>query len=183
MKLLRLTLLFAAAWFAVAANAAMTELSCDDFRPTPEALARYAELKGACEGIVDLDGELYAKFSAVVRRVSGRNVTLYLPVTDNTFRVRPDASHRVLVGGRKTPVRDLARGQEIRIYLSVAQLARPNIEEIAVLTEADLIVDLDADLVAALPTTASMLPAFASAGLALLGVGFLLRRRRKALEG
>ena len=178
MKLTKLTLILTAAWFAASASAATTELTCSDFRPTAEALAKYPDLKGACEGIVDRDGELYAKFTAIVRRVSGTTLTLYLPVTDHTFRVRPDASSRVLIGGRKYRARDLSRGQEVRIYLSVAQLARPNIESIALVTETDVIVDIDINLVAALPTTASPWPTVASAGLILLGVGLVLRRRR-----
>ncbi len=179
MKLLKLTLVLAATWFAATASAQeTTALSCSDFVPTPEALEKYADLKGACEGIVDRDGELYAKFTAIVRRVSGSNLTIYLPVTDHTFRLRPSASSRLLVGSRKYRVRDLARGQEVQIYLSVAQLARPNIEEVAFVTETDLIIDLKVERVAALPTTASIWPTVASAGLILLGVGFVLRRRR-----
>ena len=30
----------------------MTALSCADFRPTPEALERFSNLAGACEGVV-----------------------------------------------------------------------------------------------------------------------------------
>ncbi len=178
MKLFKLMLILATIGLATAVNAATTELSCSDFQPTAAALAKYGNLRGACEGIVDRDGELYALFRAIVRRVSGGNVTLYLPATDDTLRVRPDPSLRVLVSGRKTRVRALTRGQEIRIYLSIAELARPDIEEVAFVTETDAIVDLDIDLIAALPTTASLLPTVASAGFVLLSAGFLLRRRR-----
>ncbi len=179
MKLFSLALILAATWFAATAGAQeMTQLSCSDFRPTREALERYADLEGACEGVVDRDGELYGKFTAIVRRVSGSNLTLYLPATDHTFKARPDSSLRVLLGGRKYRVRDLVRGQEIHIYLSVSQLARPAIEEVAFVTEADMIVDLLIERIAALPTTASIWPTAAGAGLILLGVGYLLRRRR-----
>ena len=178
MKLFKLMLILATIGLATAVNAATTELSCSDFKPTAEALAKYSNLRGACEGIVDRDGELFARFSAVVRRVSGSNLTLYLPVTDDTFRVRVDPSFRVLVDGRKTRARALTRGQNIRIYLSIAELARPDIEEVTFLTETDAIVDVDIDLIAALPTTASLLPTAAAAGFVLLSAGLLLRRRR-----
>ena len=36
----------------------MTALSCNDFRPTNEAIERFPDLVGACEGIVERDGEL-----------------------------------------------------------------------------------------------------------------------------
>ena len=70
----------------------MSALTCDDFRPTPEALERYPNLVGACEAIVERDGELYGLFRVVVRRVRGNNVTLHLPATGKTFTVSPDAS-------------------------------------------------------------------------------------------
>jgi hypothetical protein len=183
MKMLKLALVLAASSLAAAASAQeMTALSCDDFKPTPEALERFANLKGACEGIVDRDGELYAKFTAIVRRAAGNNVTLYLPATEHTFRVQADSSERVLIGGKKTRVRDLVRGQEIRIYLSVSQFAKPDIEEVAFITEEDMIVDIEIERVPALPTTASIWPTLAGAGLLLLGVGYALRRQRFRAE-
>jgi LPXTG-motif cell wall-anchored protein len=183
MKMLKLALVLAATAFTAAANAQeMTALSCDDFKPTPEALARFANLKGACEGIVDLNGELYAEFSSIVRRAAGNNVTLYLPATEHTFRFQADPSHRVLIDGRKTRVRDLVRGQEIRIYLSVSQFAKPDIEEVAFFTDEDILVDIEIERVPALPTTASIWPTLAGAGLLLLGIGYALRRRRFRTE-
>ena len=85
---------------------------------------------------------------------------------------------RVLVDGKKMRARDLTRGQEIRIYLSVSQFAKPDIEEVAFVTEENVVVDVVIEEVAALPTTASPWPTIAAAGLLLLGVGYLMRRRR-----
>lgn len=130
----------------------MTELSCNDFRPTTEAIERFPDLVGACEGIVDRDGDLYAKFTAVVRRVSGNSVTLFLPATKHTFNVRPEPSQEVLVEGRKTRVRDLVRGQEVHIYLAANAFSKPEIEEVAFITEQDFIVDVPVEQVAAFPT-------------------------------
>jgi len=144
MKMLKLALVLAATALAASASAQeMTALSCDDFKPTPAALERFANLKGACEGIVDRDGALYAKFTAMVRRAVSNNLTLYLPATEHTFQVKADPSHRVLLGGKKTRVRDLVRGQEIQIYLSVSQFAKPDIEEVAFVTDEDIIVDIE----------------------------------------
>jgi len=153
MKIFKLALVLAVTALSAAASAQeMTALSCDDFRPTPEALERFSNLKGACEGVVDMDGELYAKFTAIVRRAAGSSVTLYLPATEHTFRVKTDSSQRVLVGGKKTRVRDLVRSQEIRIYLAVSQFAKPDIEEVAFVTEEDYIIDIEIERVPALPT-------------------------------
>jgi hypothetical protein len=160
-----------------------TSLSCQDFRPTEEALQRFPDLVGACEAVVDHDGELYGRFSAVVRRASYSSVTLYLPATDHTFKVNPKSDARVLIGGRKVRARDLQRGQEIQIYLSARQFSRPDIEEVALVTETELMIEHPVEEVAALPTTASPWPAVTLISLALLGTGAMARRRRVIAKG
>jgi len=95
----------------------MTGLSCKDFLPTEEARQRFPDFAGACEGVVERNGELYGLFRAEVRRVRGNNVTLHLPVTDHTFTVRPDPATWVKAGDKKVRARDLMPTQEIRIYL------------------------------------------------------------------
>ena len=79
-----ITLLFViVAPIAAVQAAELTELSCSDFVPTEEAVERYQDLRGACEGIAEVDGELYAKFAAIVRRAptGGGSIQLYLPAT------------------------------------------------------------------------------------------------------
>jgi hypothetical protein len=167
---------------ATASAQEVSALTCADFRPTPEALERYPNLAGACEAIIERDGELYGLFRAVVRRVRGNNVTMHLPATDKTFTVRPDAAHRVVADGQPIRARNLSRGQEIRIYLAVSEFAKPDVEEVAFTTEEDFIIEVEIEEVAALPTTASIWPTVAFAGLFLLGAGYLLRRRRLHAE-
>jgi len=156
----------------------VSALTCSDFRPTPEAIERYPNLVGACEAIVERDGELFGMFRIVVRRVSGSRLTLYLPATDKTFNVRPDVSQRVIVNGRKVRPRDVGAGTEVRIYLAVSEFAKPDIEEVAFITDDNFIIEVEIEDVAALPTTASPWPTVGLAGLLLLGAGYVLRRRR-----
>ena len=156
-------------------EATPTALTCDDFVATQEALDRFPDLVGACEAVVERNGELYGLFRAVVRRAGSRSVTLYLPVTDHTFRVEPEADARVLIGGRKVRPRELQRGDEIRIYLAARSFSTPDIEEVAFVTESDLIIEHPVVAAPALPTTASPWPALGLASLALVGVGFVLR--------
>ena len=179
MRMLKAILLIAAL-FATGTAAAQepTALSCNDFRPTPEAIERFPNLIGACEAIVERDGELFGLFRFQVRRVSGSRLTLYIPATDQTINVRPEVSQRVLVDGRKRRPRDLGAGDEIRIYLGVNQFATPDIQEVAFVTEEDVIVEVPAEMVAALPTTASPWPTVAFSGLLLLAAGYIVRRRR-----
>lgn len=175
MLILMLPLFAASAWSEEATPSALT---CADFVPTPEALERFPDLEGACEEVVERNGELYGKFRAVVRRAGSRSVTLYLPATDHTFVVEPEDDIRVLIGGDKVRPRDLQRGQEIRIYLAAQAFSTPDIEEVAFVTESELIVEHPVVAAPALPTTASPWPGIGLASLALLGVGFVLRRQR-----
>jgi len=146
MKICAPALLLAAALLSVNATAQeMTQLSCKDFIPTEEARERFPDLAGACEGVVERDGELYGLFRAEVRRVRGNNITLHLPATDHTFTIKPDPATRVLVDGKKVRPRDLATRQEIRIYLSASEFAKPDVQEIAFITESDFMVDVPVD--------------------------------------
>jgi Cu/Ag efflux protein CusF len=146
MRTLACTFIVAAA--VLSANASgqeMTQLSCKDFVPTQEARERFPDLAGACEGVVERDGELYGLFRAEVRRVRGNNITLHLPATDHTFTVRPDPATRVKFGNKNVRPRDLLRGQEIRIYLSASQFSKPDVDEIAFVTESDVVLDVPID--------------------------------------
>jgi len=168
------SLLAAAAW---SAESIPTALSCKDFRPTEEAIARFPDLAGACESVVERDGQLYGKFRAVVRASSSRRVTLYLPATDHTFSVEPQPDARVLIGGRKVRPRDLQRGDEISIYLAAQAFSTPDLEEVTLVTDSELMLEHPVSAATTLPTTASALPPIGLASLLLLSAGFLLRRQ------
>jgi len=128
---------------AASAETTTSGLTCADFNPTQDALDRFPDLQGACEGIVERDGDLYALFTAYVHRVTrtGNAVWLHLPVTDHTFRVNPGPDARILTGGGKMRPGDLVTGQDVRIYLAVSEFGKPNVESIAFVTENDLILD------------------------------------------
>lgn len=183
MRKIRILLILATMLIGTTAGAQETSaLSCSDFRPTAEALERFPNLVGACEGIVERDGELFGMFKAVVRRVMGARLTLHLPATGNTFNVTPDSAARVEIGGQMFRSRDIVPGQDITIYLAVSEFAKPDIEHVAFVTEDNFLVALEVEEVAALPTTASLWPAITMAGLFLLGISYLLRRRRFRAE-
>jgi hypothetical protein len=176
-------LVFATGSALAAVEATPTELACADFKPTAEAAQRFADLKGACEAIVEIDGRLYAKVRAVVRRASSSSVTLNLPATDHTFTLQPRAEGRVLVGNQKLRPRDLQRGQEISIHIPIDRFAEPNIEEVALVQDDTTSVvthevQEEEEAPAVLPTTASPLPLLALGGGLLLLFGAALRRRR-----
>jgi hypothetical protein len=121
---------------------------------TAEARERYKDLRGSCLGVVDRDGALYLHTKMVVRRVSGSRVTIYVPANDTTIEVTPDSSARVILGGQKVRPRDLVRGQELNLYVSVDAITEPVIEEVLMPTEEEEeLVPAPAAAAVALPTT------------------------------
>ena len=148
-----LTLTTAVAFAAKDSGDIPSALTCADFVPTQEAIERYPDLIGACESVVERDGELYGLFRAIVRRVVGNSVILYLPVTDHTFKTSPNSQSRVLAGGVKARPRDLRRGEEIRIYLAAKSFSKPIIEEVTFMTDSELIIEHEVEAVAALSVT------------------------------
>jgi hypothetical protein len=162
MKLIK-TLVVACAFSAVSAYAVdpvKSETTCaevgEKYAVTAEAKERFADLIGTCEGIYEINGAMYARTQAIVRRSMGRTVRLYLPATDHTFDVTAESDGRVWIGGRKVRPRDLNRGDEIGIYLSLDKFTEERVTEIAMVTEdgsADEVVTVEVVEVAALPTT------------------------------
>ena len=145
---------------AYAADPVLSDMTCEQlqeqYEATAEAQARYADLKGSCAGVYTIDDALYVKASAVVRGTHGNTVTLYVPATDHTFKVDADPSERALMGGSKVRPRDLNRGDEIHLYLSVDKLATQRLDTVALATEddhADEVIETEVEEVAALPTT------------------------------
>jgi hypothetical protein len=157
------TLIVASAFCAVSAYAVdpvRSEITCDQvgdkYEPTAEAKERFADLTGACEGVYEINGKLYVRSQAVIRQKWGNKVRLYLPATDHTFELEAKSDGRVWVGGRKMRVRDMNRGDEIGIYLSVDKFAEEKVDEIAFVTpeeHAEEIVVVEVVVVEALPTT------------------------------
>jgi hypothetical protein len=176
--------LFALPAYAVEPEYAMScEEASEEYKAKPDAAERFADLKGTCEGVYRINGALYARAQAVVRSASSSKVRLYLPATDRTIESTPDSDMRVHVGGQKLRVRDLDRGDEIGIYLSLDAFFEDRVEEIAFATEdsnPEPIAIAPIQEVAALPTTASPLPMLALLSSLILGAGVFMRRMRRS---
>lgn len=157
----------------------------DDYVATAEAKARFAGLKGACEGVYDIDGVKYARAEMLVRSNRMSTLHLYLPATDNTISVKPDPTRRVYINGRKKFVSDLEAGDEIELYIEVDKFFTPapiDAVAFAAADEAEEEIHVhEAAAVAALPTTASPIPALALLSGLFVAAGAALRLvRRKA---
>ncbi|MFV2090496.1 MAG: hypothetical protein ACC642_07570, partial [Pseudomonadales bacterium] len=136
--------------YAMTCDEVITKLNLE---ATAAAKDRFADLSGSCLGVVERDGNLYMHTKVVVRRASSRRVTLYVPATDRTFDITPQPGARVTISGRKERVSNLARGQELSIYVSVDEFTQPIIDEIAFETETEEFILAPAVVAAALPTT------------------------------
>jgi hypothetical protein len=187
MKKLKIAFFSAAMVAGGSAQAEDAPMTCEqlqeDYKVTgaAEQLTDSPDLFGACEEVVMRDGAPFIKVKAVVRRAGRDTVRLYVPATDRTVEITPEDDLRVLIDGRKVRPSRLDRGQEIRIYLSVAEFTRPRpepVQQVAMVTEQEEIRDVPATPVAALPTTASMLPALGLFGALFVVGGLVLRRLR-----
>jgi hypothetical protein len=185
------TILLVAGALLVGASAQAEEASitcetlAEDYRITSaaEQLTESPDLFGACEEVVMRDGAPFIKVSAVVRRAGRDSVRLYVPATDRTVEITPQEDLRVMIDGRKVRPSRLDRGQEIRIYLSVDEFTRPRpepVQQVALATETEEIRQIEATPVAALPTTASLWPAFGAFGALFVAGGLLVRRLRNS---
>jgi len=169
---------------AFAVDPQLADITCEQlgekYELTAEAEERFADLRGSCEGVYEVDGHLYTRTQAIIRSKRGGKFRLYLPATDHTFEITPDPSGRVWVGSRKMRVRDLSRGDELGIYISVDKFAQEKLDEIAFVTPDGYtapLVTTNAEEVAALPTTASPLPLLALLSAFMIGAGLMLRRK------
>jgi hypothetical protein len=154
----------------------------DRYQATAETRERFSQFAGACEGVYDIDGALYARAEMVVRSNRAGTMRLYLPASDKTIEVKPDMNRRVFVGGRKVRARDLNRGDEISLYLSLDRFFEDRITEVAFATEegsSEEVYVEPAQEVAALPTTASALPTVGLISGLLLAAGLFLRGYRR----
>ena len=162
MRVTRTATFIAAALFSFTAYAAEPEytMTCDEIitqlnrEATAEAKARFADLEGSCQGVVERDGRLFMHTEIVIRRVRGNVVTIYVPATDRTFEVNTQSNTRVKIGSNRVRVSTLSRGQALNIYVPVDEFTQPIIDEVAFETDVeDEIIIAPAVLAPALPTT------------------------------
>jgi hypothetical protein len=171
---------------------AQAQLTCDDIDftgPQSQRLTQ-AEMHAACLGVVERDGQNFAKFTAELQRIAGTTVYAKFKLADGSmsdtykFDLPPEA--RVSVEGRQYRYRDLGQGAEINLYVPEGrwEVHVPESEDFAtaatVAAATPVYHDESDDMVAALPKTASPLPLIGLMGGLLTSLGVLLygiRRR------
>jgi hypothetical protein len=160
---------------------------CSGIQWSEQAVDTYPTIASACQGVEERNGKTYVKFEGKVKRNVNRGEQLVVNFKDGgEVTLSPPAETHLYVNGKRTPVADLQRGDDLNFYIAEDRLAAqfPETETAtARLVIVPIVVrdDSSDERMAALPSTASPLPLVALGGFLTLGLGGLLtlyRRRR-----
>jgi hypothetical protein len=160
---------------------------CSGIQWSEQAVDTYPTIASACQGVEERNGKTYVKFQGKVKRNVNRGEQLVVNFKDGgEVTLSPPAETHLYVNGKRTPVADLQRGDDLNFYIAEDRLAA-HFPETESATARLVIVPIvvreveSEERMAALPSTASPLPLVALGGFLTLGLGGLLtlyRRRR-----
>jgi hypothetical protein len=185
------TCLIALSWSQVG----FAQEDCGDIQFTGDIASRFPNARDACLGIVERDGRQYAHFEARIVRVRGEEITAEFKRPDGTYGTPvsfvPAADARVRIQGRSYRYQDLARGQELSLYLPpdrweiAVYSADTDFETAPTVTTVPLrepspeLAAAPSPERAALPRTATPLPLLALGGALLMGLGAVVAGVRR----
>lgn len=166
-------------------------ITCDEVDFRPVITDQFPRAKEACLEVVERNGEPYVHMKAeLVRSPRGNHAVFRFLHADGTYgdthAVDLDPSWRANIQGRNYRLRDLARGQELDVYLPPDRWAvHVNASDAMVETITPVAVVAPREEAAEpepmLPATASKMPLFAVFGvLALMGAGMIRLARRQS---
>jgi hypothetical protein len=168
---------------------AQTDLTCADIDFTSAVTSVYPDIAEACQDVVEIDGERFAKIGVEVLRSSNNSASFRIKHADGTYgpthRADLPSDWRAQLDGRQIRARDLVRGQELNIYMPAdrweAHVSAPTATFVVYRGYALYEDDGAGSTMAALPSTASPLTTFGAMGGAALLTAFFMRiyRRRR----
>jgi LPXTG-motif cell wall-anchored protein len=159
-----------------------TSKDCSGVNWSPTARTLYPNIATACQGVEERNGKTYVKFEGKVEKNINRGQQLAIKFKDGgTLTLAPPANTALYVNGKKTPVRDLQRGDELNFYVPQDQLVAHFVEEEITAPLVRVVEEEETQVAQNLPETATQTTWFAFAGAILLamGAGLTLRRRRR----
>lgn len=163
-----------------------TAQDCAAVEWSERALATYPTIASACQAVEERNGVTYVKFQGTVKRVEEQGRRLTVDFKDGgEIVLSPPPETRVYVDGRKTPVGELQRGDELNFRIAEDRLAAqfPETESATARFVIVPIVTSQAaagePLAATLPATAGLLPMLALWGCLVLGVAAVLAMGRR----
>jgi len=169
--------------------------ACERVQFSEEVLARFPNIRRACLDVINKDGQDYAVVKANLVRATPRRMTVQIKRPDGSLSepigINVKSNERIMIAGRKTPIQDVAIGQELTAYVHVTDpgIALASEVEIVEFTPVPATPEPEpepaAQVAAApeMPKTATWLPLAGTIGLILLALGAgisLLRRRGQA---
>lgn len=181
-----------AACLLVCASAAVAQTSvdrsfkavandCSSIEWSERALATYPTIASACQGVEERNGKKFVRFEGTLKKNVNRGEQLVVNFKDGgEVTLSPPAETSLYVNGKKTAVKDLERGSELKFYIAEDRLAAqfPETEtQTARLVVVPIVVreQPKEESFASLPSTASQLPLLSLCGLLSLGFAALLR--------
>lgn len=159
--------------------------TCDDLVWAAQVLAANPDVAESCQGVYQRRDTLYAKVNIELTRVRGNRLTFRSQHTDGSMgsprSITVPNTWRATIAGRDYRARDLLPGQELTVYIPEDRFALAVADDmLADDAELELIGIEQAMSVTVMPSTASNLYAIIAAGMAFIGLGALLTRRRRA---
>lgn len=162
-------------------------VTCDEVELSDDILAQFPTAQDACREVVERDGSQFVKMKVHLTRTPSANRATFRFVHNDgsmgpTYSTDLPATWRANIGGRDYRLRELARGQELSLYLPsdrwAAHVSASEVmdDEITVI----VITMAEPEPQAMLPATAGKMPLFGLFGLlALAGAGFIRMARRQ----
>jgi hypothetical protein len=159
---------------------------CGSVQWSDRALATYPTIASACQGVEERNGKKYVRFEGTLKKNVNRGEQLVVNFKDGgEVTLSPPPETSLYINGKKTAVKDLEQGSELKFYIAEDRLAAqfPETEtQSARLVIVPIVVreqPQDREQLASLPSTASPLPLLALSGLLSLGLGALARYCRR----
>ena len=163
--------------------------TCDDVEFGSEITDRFPRAKDACLGVVERDGEMYVHMKAeLARQPRGNHGVFRFLHADGSYgptqAIDVPPSWRARIEGRNYRLRDLARGQELDVYIPQDRWAvhvdAPDGQVNDTIVLITVVEPREEEPM--LPATASNMPLFALfGGLALFAAGALRVARRQSI--
>jgi LPXTG-motif cell wall-anchored protein len=95
-----------------------TSDDCSGIQWSQQALETYPTIASACQGIEVRNGKRYAKFEGTVQRNIENGKQLEVRFKDGgNMMLTPKPDVVVYINDKKTPVKDLSRGDELNFYV------------------------------------------------------------------
>ncbi|MEE4279391.1 MAG: hypothetical protein V2I82_13065 [Halieaceae bacterium] len=162
--------------------------TCDDLVWSAMVLAANPDIREACQGVYQRGDELYARVEIELTRVRGNRLSFRPQHTDGSEgkprSITVPGTWRARIDGREYRARDLLPGQRLSVYIPEDRFALALADELrageARDAEIELIAIEEAEVVSAMPKTASALPAILAAGAALTLLGLALAMQRRS---